>query len=96
MKEGDKNTQFFHRFVKTHIARNKILRLLHDDGSWTKDYEEIKSLAVNFFQSLFTEPNIQESPSQNWKGKALTNEQANGLLTNITHKEIRDTFFLEK
>lgn len=46
MKEGDKNFSFFHRSVKAHTARNKILRLQYDDGIWTKDYEEVQILTV--------------------------------------------------
>lgn len=67
LKEGDKNTKFFHRSVKTHRARNKILRLQMEDGAWTKDYEEVKNLAVNYFENfenLFTEPNTLPSVSQ--------------------------------
>lgn len=33
MKEGDKNTQFFHRTIKVHNARNKILRLQNEEGA---------------------------------------------------------------
>lgn len=93
MKEGDKNTQFFHRTVKAHTARNKILRLQKSDDTWTQDCDEVKNLAVNFFESLFTEPNPDLPISLNWNGSSLTDAQANGLLTRVTQKEIRDTLF---
>lgn len=93
MKEGDKNTQFFHRLVKVHTVRNKILRLQTDEGNWTNDYEEVKVLTVKFFENLFSESNPQSIPTQIWTGKTLNKEQANVLLTSITCKEIRDTLF---
>lgn len=45
LKDGDRNTHFFHRTVKAHSARNKILRLQDDSGNWTTQYEEVKELA---------------------------------------------------
>lgn len=69
MKEGDKNSHFFHRSVKAHIARNKILWLQDENGSWTSDYEEVKILTVNFFENLFKEPNPTQSQIGNWLAK---------------------------
>lgn len=65
MEERDRNTQFFHRTIKTHTTRNKIIRLQDGFRNWTEDYEEVKNLAVNFFESLFTEPNPIQTPSLN-------------------------------
>lgn len=38
-EEVDKNAKYFHRVVKSHIAKNKILRLKDETGSMVEDYE---------------------------------------------------------
>lgn len=42
MKEGDKNTKFFHRTTKVHNARNKILRIQTDEGVMIEDYKQVQ------------------------------------------------------
>lgn len=68
MKKGDRNSQFFHRTIKVHTAKNKILRLQDDNGIWTKNYEEVKDLAIGFFSNLFSETNTTNLPQLQWSG----------------------------
>ena len=51
----DKSTKFFHRKMKMHQRRNSILSFQNSSGHKVEDYEEVKRIAVNFFQDLFSE-----------------------------------------
>lgn len=57
MKEGNKNTKFFHRTVKVHNARNKIIELSNENGDIIEDYSMIEIEATTCFEKLFIEPN---------------------------------------
>lgn len=57
MKEEDKNTQFFHRTVRMHNARNKILRLQNEDGNTIEDYNKFnKQPSTSFKTSSLNHP----------------------------------------
>jgi len=55
IRDGDRNTRYFH--VSTIIRRriNRIETLQHNDGHWVTEPNEIKRLVTEYFASLFTE-----------------------------------------
>jgi hypothetical protein len=54
LREGDRNTKYFHRRASWRRRKNKIRRLKREDGSWTSDPGEMENLARDFFQKLYT------------------------------------------
>lgn len=54
LKEGDRNTKYFHRQAQWRARKNHIQRLRMDDGSWCHDQKEMKGMTVDYFQQLFT------------------------------------------
>jgi len=56
IRDGDRNTKYFH--ISTIIRRraNRIEALQQEDGHWISSAEEIKHLVVDYFATLFTEP----------------------------------------
>jgi hypothetical protein len=53
LKEGDKNTNFFHRKASNRSRKNKIKKLKLDDGSFTENNGDMKEVVSNFFKSLY-------------------------------------------
>lgn len=53
LKEGDRNTKFFHATTKQRRARNWITKLKRADGSWAETEEGIESTTTNYFHHLF-------------------------------------------
>lgn len=49
LKEGDKNTMFFHKVANAHYSANQIRRVLYEDK------EDIKVGIVDFYQSLYSD-----------------------------------------
>lgn len=70
-RRGQKNTIFFHRSVKAHSARNKILRLQNEDGEMIENYDQVKDMATYFFKKLFFEPLFEASRTQLWNDNIL-------------------------
>ena len=53
LKEGDKNSQFFHASVKDRRRRNRMSNVQRDDGIWTKSEKEIGKEVASYYQQLF-------------------------------------------
>jgi hypothetical protein len=70
LKEGDRNSKFFHRLANPH-RRNNLIGTLSIDGNTTSDSEEIKDGVVNFYEKLYTK-------SVQWRPK-LDGLSFNGL-----------------
>ena len=54
LKEGDRNTAFFHAKASARKRTNKIKALTRDDGSRCEDIEGIKGMVHSFYEDLFS------------------------------------------
>ncbi|PPS10871.1 hypothetical protein GOBAR_AA09767 [Gossypium barbadense] len=54
LREGDRNTRYFHVRALGRRRKNKISRLKDEQGNWHDNEEEICGIAWNYFHSLFT------------------------------------------
>ena len=60
LKEGDKNTKFFHSKASARRRKNKIWGVEDDQWNWVDDPEGIEGEFCGYFQQLFT----SSKPSQ--------------------------------
>ncbi|KAF7839228.1 ribonuclease H [Senna tora] len=63
IRDGDRNTRYYHTKTISHRRRNKILMLKNNSGDWIEDLEEIKRTIVSFYKELFKEDLEQRSIS---------------------------------
>ena len=54
VKEGDRNSRFFHLLTIIRKRRNCISEIKLEDGSWIRDREEIQNYFLDKFTSLFS------------------------------------------
>lgn len=54
LKEGDKNTKFFHSKASTRKEKNRIRGLEDENGSWIKDMEVVEKMFGEHFKKIFT------------------------------------------
>jgi hypothetical protein len=54
LKEGDRNTRFFHQKAVWRARRNRIKRLKDTDGAWQEVPTEMERMATSYFKELFT------------------------------------------
>ncbi|XP_033139542.1 uncharacterized protein LOC117131581 [Brassica rapa] len=67
LREGDKNTKFFHALTKQRRARNKITQLRDVDGNIVEDEEGLVAIATSYFRQIFessTPEDIEEALSE--------------------------------
>ena len=54
LREGDRNTGFFHRMASAH-KRNNALDRIKVNGEWIVEEQEVREEVVNSFQQMLSE-----------------------------------------
>ena len=94
LKEGDKNTHFFHSSVKGRRQRNKIQRLQREDTTWTNSEEEIGEEVVNHVQELFRSKGMtQTDMTLEGISQTISDHMSSELTQPVKDKEIIDALF---
>ena len=62
LKEGDRNTKYFHAKALARRKKNKIHGIEDENGDWNKDVEEVERLFGEYFTNIFT--TSSPSPTQ--------------------------------
>lgn len=57
LKEGDRNTQFFHCRATQRKCRNSILSIKNQIDEWCTQAEQISTIFIEYYQQLFTSSN---------------------------------------
>ncbi|XP_015972358.1 uncharacterized protein LOC107495706 [Arachis duranensis] len=57
LKEGDKNTKFFHQSFQSRVRRNKIWKLERNDRSFATSRADIALVAEDYFRDIFSSTN---------------------------------------
>ncbi|XXG79695.1 hypothetical protein AAC387_Pa09g0713 [Persea americana] len=93
LKEGDRNSAFFHAYAKSCGAVNRINRILHD-ATWVEDQSQIQSLAVHHFSSMASSIHLDPSESLFGLESNKVSPQQNSFLTTTPgEEEIRRVVF---
>ncbi|XP_008231741.1 PREDICTED: uncharacterized protein LOC103330914 [Prunus mume] len=58
LKEGDRNTIFFHLSTIIRSRWNKLEGLTNDAGEWISEKGGMKQIVIHYFQGLFSEPTL--------------------------------------
>ncbi|XP_071923146.1 uncharacterized protein [Coffea arabica] len=87
LKDGDRNSRYFHSVVAKHRQRSVIHRIKSSDGEWLESTTDIEGEATTFFRRLFT----AESPSESFDAldviPKLITSQDNAMLEEVPSKE---------
>jgi hypothetical protein len=94
LKEGDRNTKFFHRKATSRAKKNKIKLLKKDNGEVTKEKKEMESMARDFFQQLYNvDPNVQPEGLLHLIQPKITEEMNKELCKEVSNEEVGDALF---
>ncbi|XP_061999237.1 uncharacterized protein LOC133716556 [Rosa rugosa] len=58
LKEGDRNTSYFHRKTANRRRKNTLCGLYNEDGEWCEEDEEVEKVITSYFSTMFTASEI--------------------------------------
>jgi hypothetical protein len=94
LKEGDRNTRFFHQKAVWRARRNKIKKLRDDEGQWNDVPSTMERMASSYFKELFTrDPSLQANELINLMQEKVTVQMNEDLCKDFTDDEISDALF---
>ena len=94
LREGDRNTKFFHALTKQRRARNKITQLQDVNGNIVEDEEGLVAIATSYFRQIFESSNpedIEEALAQ--VPTTITGAMNENLTAPVTEREVKLALF---
>ncbi|KAF7842396.1 reverse transcriptase [Senna tora] len=94
LKNGDRNSSFFHTSTIQRRVRNKILKIKNANGDWL-DHEELIVVCVNdYFENIFKHSGPRDlSPVLDYVDSLVTSEDNTALCLPATAEEVRVAAF---
>eukprot|EP00253_Pinus_taeda_P028479 PITA_28479 len=91
LKEGDKNTAYFHKQATAKRTRNSVNAIIDSEGNKHNNQEDIKKAASSHFRNLLTKSQEEENYSDllQYLPKGITQEINDALNREIEEEEIR-------
>ena len=87
LKEGDRNTGFFHRMANAHKRRNNVDQI-RINGVWYSEENGISEGIVNAFRSLLSNPGDWRPPLSGLQCETLQNLDVDTLEVSFTEEEV--------
>src|SRR5690606_3093863 len=60
LREGDRNTKYYHALTKQRRARNRITKLQDENGIMVEDDDGMVAIATQYFRQIFESSNPKE------------------------------------
>ncbi|XP_073351694.1 uncharacterized protein [Aegilops tauschii subsp. strangulata] len=94
LREGDRNTKFFHRRAVWRARKNRIKSLMDEAGVVQKDSTTMVEMVTNYFSTLFTsDTSLCADPIIDLIHARVTDIMNEGLCADFSDKEIADALF---
>ncbi|XP_031114556.1 uncharacterized protein LOC116018726 isoform X2 [Ipomoea triloba] len=81
--EGERNTKYFHGIVRERRKKQYIHKIKNEEGLWEEEQERIAELAVEYFQELYTEGEVETNLEAYDCLQGLVTEEDNEMLTKM-------------
>lgn len=95
LKEGDRNTAFFHAKSREQAQTNWISALKKEDGSIITNQDDLETEAMDFYLKLFTRQEVLDpGPILNCVPGKVTEQMNEMLLKPFQEDEVREALFM--
>ena len=90
LKDGDRNSSFFHKLTEARKSHNSVLEIQVNDRVISK-FDEIKAEATNYFSDLFTDqPTPNDAQLLNLVPRSVKSKDNDNMNRIITLEEIKE------
>jgi hypothetical protein len=94
LREGDRNTKFFHSKAVWRARKNKIKKLRDDSGAWQENTKIMGRMATDYFKNLFkADASLAYEPVLDLFDEKITPEMNEKLCEEFSDREISDALF---
>jgi hypothetical protein len=94
LRDGDRNTKYFHRKASWRHKKNRISKLQREDGTWATEPDEMEGMATSFFQNLYShEEGLQPNIILDRLSSRVDNGMNERLCAPFSEQEISDALF---
>ncbi|WOL01817.1 hypothetical protein Cni_G10534 [Canna indica] len=94
MKEGDKNSSFFHATTKIRRNYNSIYRLQNHEGQRVEGFEGVASIAEEYFANIYSTSNPRTIENDfSFPFKKVTSRMNSWLLRPVSKEETKQAIF---
>ncbi|XP_039026534.1 uncharacterized protein LOC120160184 [Hibiscus syriacus] len=100
MRDGDKNTKFFHSIVAFKSKRDTLRILVDDSGNRLETYDDMSKEVVSFFSKLLgsSDPMVKDTDPallNNLLNFSMSAEASYNLVKEVTEEEIKNAIFCQ-
>jgi hypothetical protein len=94
IKDGDRNTRYYHVKTINRRRRNRIMMLKNDHNEWVEDDANLKEMVNNYYKNLFAriESNIQWQQTR-YSYPHIHDTDYDNLKPTINHMEVKKALF---
>ncbi|XP_043687592.1 uncharacterized protein LOC122638810 [Telopea speciosissima] len=94
LKEGERNTKFFHAVVNVKCKRSGIGKIKNGQGEWIQDWEVVKAKAIRFFRDSFASGQTTNNEEMLSAIPVIISAEENMMLTASPHfEEVKEAVF---
>lgn len=93
LKEGDKNSKFFHAAASTRKKKNRILSLRNDNDTWVDWNNGLEDVILGYYTNLFSAQHCSYDEILEGIQPAVTSVQNQELLQPVTAEEVKRAVF---
>ncbi|XP_074328246.1 uncharacterized protein LOC141666148 [Apium graveolens] len=93
LREGEKNTRFFHKFSSTRKEHNNITKLQIANGDCKETDAEIQEIIMDYFNNLFCSTGAAINLPAQLEFPGLSEPQSKMLVTPIVEEEVKCDVF---
>jgi hypothetical protein len=94
LREGDRNTKFFHQKATWRARKNRIRKLKEASGVWVEDQARMKEMVNEYFQELYPkDPQVSPVQVSDLFEQRITVEMNESLCKAFTDDEIGTALF---
>ena len=87
LKEGDKNTRFFHKMANSNSRRN-CLKKIKVNGNWLSEDQEIQRGVMRAYQDLLSDPGVWHPSMSSMLFDRIGSEEATRLEEMFSMEEV--------
>lgn len=93
LREGDKNSKFFHATARARRKNNQVQPLLNERGEQVDWEAGLQDMMVNYFSNLFTATDSSWQAVINCVSNRITNAQNEKLPNHVEEQEVKQAVF---